>query len=200
MIAKLTGFLSAPSATLARYKADDTSVAARYARAIAYYRIPDLAHALPLIDGLIAQEPDNAYFYELKGQMLFENGRIAEAIPPYEKSVSLSPNDAPLRVGLARALIERNDPKLNKEAIIHLQRATQREPLDGFAWSQLAIAYGRDGQLGMSSLAQAEAALARNNKREAWIQANRAQKQFEKGSRGWLRSQDIIATARQKDD
>jgi predicted Zn-dependent protease len=200
MIAKLTGFLSAPSATLARYKEDDTSVAARYARAIAYYRIPDLPHALPLIDGLIAQEPDNAYFYELKGQMLFENGRIAEAIPPYEKSVSLSPNDAPLRVGLARALIERNDPKLNKEAIIHLQRATQREPLDGFAWSQLAIAYGRDGQLGMSSLAQAEAALARNNKREAWIQANRAQKQFEKGSRGWLRSQDIIATARQRDD
>ena len=200
MLAKLSGFLSAPSATLARYKEGDTSVAARYARAIAYYRIPDLPRALPLIDGLIAQEPDNAYFYELKGQMLFENGRIPEALAPYRRAVELSPNDAPLRIDLARAMIERNDPALNKEAIVHLQRATRREPLNSFAWSQLAIAYGRDNQLGMSSLAQAEAALSRNNKREAWIQATRAQKQFDQGTRGWLRAQDIITAARQKDD
>lgn len=200
MLAKLTGFLSAPSATLARYKDGDTSIAARYARAIAYYRIPDLPKALPLIDGLIKDEPDNAYFYELKGQMLFENGRLEEAIAPYRKAVELQPNDAPLRVDLARAMIERNDPALNKEAIVHLQRATRREPVNAFAWSQLAIAYGRDNQLGMSSLAQAEAALARNNKREAFIQATRAQKQFDQGSRGWIRAQDIIAASRRKDD
>jgi predicted Zn-dependent protease len=200
MIAKLTGFLSPPSTTLARYKEDDPSVAARYARAIAYYRIPDLNKALPLIDGLIAEEPKNPYFYELKGQMLFENGRIADAVAPYERAVELKPDEATLRVGLARAMIERNDPALNKQAIVHLQRATRHEPLNSFAWSQLAIAYGRDNQLGMSSLAQAEAALARNNKREAWIQATRAQKQFEQGSRGWLRSQDIITLARRKDE
>jgi predicted Zn-dependent protease len=50
------------------------SVSARYGRAIAYYRIPELKKALDLIDGLIQQEPNNPYFHELKGQMLFENG------------------------------------------------------------------------------------------------------------------------------
>jgi predicted Zn-dependent protease len=97
-------------------------------------------------------------------------------------------------------MIEREDPALNKQAIVHLQRATQREPLNSFAWSQLAIAYGRDQQLGMSALAQAEAALSRNDKREAWIQATRAQKSFDKGTRGWTRSQDIIVASRRKDD
>jgi predicted Zn-dependent protease len=200
MIAKLTAFiLSAPTA-LSRYKEGDKSVAARYARAIAYYRLADLKHATPLIDGLIAEEPDNPYFYELKGQMLFENGRGADAIAPYEKSVALKPNEATLRIGLAQALIERNDPKLNTEAINHLRRATQREPLNAFAWSQLAIAYGRDDQFGMSALSQAEAALARGNKREARAQAARAEKMLPRGSQGWLRLQDIQAAARKDDD
>jgi predicted Zn-dependent protease len=200
MLAKLSGFLAPPNQTLSRYKEDDTRVEARYARAIAYYRMANIDKALPMVDALIAEEPENAYFYELKGQMLFENGRGEAAIPPYRRAVELRPEDAPMRVDLARAMIERNDPALNKEAILNLQRATRREPLNSFAWSQLAIAYGRDEQLGMSSLAQAEAALSRNNKREAWIQATRASKYFDRGTRGWVRAQDIIDAARRKDD
>ena len=200
MLAKLAGFLNAPASTLSRYRDNDPSVPARYARAIAYYRIPDLAKALPLVDGLIAEEPDNPYFHELKGQMLFENGRGIAALEPYQRAVDLKPDSALLRIDLARSMIERDDPALNKQAIVHLQRATQREPHNSFAWSQLAIAYGRDQQLGMSALSQAEAALSRNNKREAFIQATRAQKMLDQGSRGWTRSQDIIAESRRKDE
>lgn len=200
MVAKLVGFLTAPNQVLTRYKESDRRIEARYARAIAYYRIPDLQKALPLIDALIAEEPDNAYFHELKGQMLFENGRGGEALPFYRRAVELQPNAVPLRVDLARVMIEQNDPALNKQAIGHLQRAVQREPVHSLAWSQLAIAYGRDGQLGLSALAQAEAALARNNKREAWIQATRAQKILKPGSPGFIRSQDIITAARKTDD
>ena len=200
MIAKFTGFILSPATTLSRYKEDDKSVAARYARAIAYYRLPDMKRALPMIDELIAEEPDNAYFWELKGQMLFENGRGGEALAPYQKAVELMPNEATLRVGLAQAMIERADPALNKEAITHLRRATQREPLNAFAWSQLAIAYGRDDQLGMSALSSAEAALARGNKREARLQAARAEKMLPRGSPGWIRLQDIQAAARKDDD
>ena len=200
MLAKLSGFILSPPTTLSRFKEDDKSVAARYARAVAYYRLPDMAKALPLIDQLIAEEPNNAYFYELKGQMLFENGRGKEALAPYQKSVDLMPNEATLRVGLAQAMIERNDPALNKEAINNLRRATQREPLNAFAWSQLAIAYGRDEQLGMSALSSAEAALARGNKREARLQGARAEKLLPRGSPGWIRLQDIQSAARKSDD
>jgi predicted Zn-dependent protease len=196
MVAKLSAFLGSPSATLVRYPTSDTSVAARYARAIAYYRIPDLAHALPIIDQLIAEEPNNPYFRELKGQMLFENGRGAEALAPYRKAVELLPDSALLRIGLAQVQLERNKPELVKPAIDNLQLATRREPNNGFAWEQIAIAYGRDGQYGMSSLSSAEAALARGNKPEARNQALRAEKALPRGSPGWLRSQDIKDAAR----
>jgi predicted Zn-dependent protease len=196
MVAKLTAFLSSPSSTLSRYPASDTSVAARYARAVAYYRIPDLAHALPLINQLIAEEPKNPYFYELKGQMLFENGRGAEALDPYQKAVDLLPDSALLRVGLGQVQLERNTPALVKPALNNLQLATRREPNNGFAWDQLAVAYGRDGQFGMSAVASAEAALARGNKRDAREYALRAEKMLPRGSPGWLRSQDIKDAAR----
>lgn len=196
MVAKLTAFLSPTSATLARYPETDTAVEARYARAIAYYRVPDLGHALPLIDGLIDQEPKNPYFWELKGQMLFENGRGADAVGPYQKAVDLLPNNALLRTELAQVQLERNDAKFVKPAIANLQFATRREPDNAFAWDQLAIGYGRDGQYGMAALSSAESALARGNNAEARAQALRAEKSLKTGSPGWLRAQDIKDTAR----
>src|SRR5438105_3491 len=82
--AKLHAFLDDPSKTLAAYPESDRSPLARYARAIAYYRIPKLDRALPEIDGLIRDFPNDPYYRELKGQMLFENGRLREATRPYE--------------------------------------------------------------------------------------------------------------------
>ena len=198
MRAKLFGFLSPPSRTLKRYKSGNGSLEARYARAIAYYRIPDLAKALPLIDGLIAEHPEDPYFHELKGQILFENGRGAEALGPYARAVDLLPDAALLRVALARVQLERNDPALVKDALAHLKEATRLDAEYAFAWSQLAVAYGRDGRLGMSALAQAEAAMARDNKKEARRQAKRAAKLLERGSSGWLRAEDIKQAAKKK--
>ena len=198
MIAKLWGFLRPPAKTFNRYKEGDDSVDARYARAIAYYRLPDLANALPLVDGLIAENPEDPYFQELKGQILFENGRGAEAIGPYDKAVRLSPASALLRIGLARALLEQADPSLTKRALAHLKQAVRLERENPFAWSQLAIAYGRDRQFGMSALALAEAALARGNKKEARNQAKRAAKRLKRGQAGRLRADDIGRAARKK--
>ena len=91
---------------MAAYPEKDQSVLARYARAIAYYRIPKLDKAVPIIDGLIRDFPKDPYFRELKGQMLFENGRIAEAMQPYEEAVRLAPAPPLLRISLAQVYIE----------------------------------------------------------------------------------------------
>lgn len=53
--AKLYAYLN-PAGALRRYKAGDTAVAARYGRAYAYFRRGDVQNALPLVDGLIAEE------------------------------------------------------------------------------------------------------------------------------------------------
>jgi predicted Zn-dependent protease len=157
---KLGAFTSPPSSTLAAYPEKDQSVQARYARAIAYYRIPKLDKALPAIDGLIRDFPQNPYFRELKGQMLFENGRIAEAVQPYEEAVRLAPSAALLRISLAQVYIESNDPKTNKRAIAYLNEAMRTEDKETTGWHLLATAYGRDNQIGMAALALAEEGLA----------------------------------------
>lgn len=191
MEAKLAGFLSPPGATLQKYPTSDTSVAARYARAIAYYRMPDLSRALPEIDSLIADFPDDPYFHELKGQMLFENGRIREAIPPYQKAVNLRPDVGLFRLGLAQAMIETGDAELNEPALTELRAALVYEDADPMIWHYIGIAEGRKNNIGESSLALAEEALLLGNLDDVEFQAQRAEQYLKEGSQSWLELENV---------
>ena len=197
MRAKLDGFLQPVNRVLRKYREDDNSVESRYARAIAFYRRPDLTQALPLIDGLIAEQPNDPYFLELKGQMLFENGRIQESLPAYEAAVRLAPQSSQLTLGLARAQIESNDPALIDPALANLQVTLDQEPNNPGAWRLAAVAYGRKGDTGMTALALAESSLARRQAGDARQQAKRAQELLPTGSPAWLRAQDVENRAQQ---
>ncbi|MEE8352170.1 MAG: M48 family peptidase, partial [Rhodospirillales bacterium] len=61
-----------------------------------------------------------------------------------------------------------------------------------FNWRQLAIAYGRKGDKGHSSLAMAEAALLNHKASEARYHAGLAERLFPRGSREWIQAQDIL--------
>jgi predicted Zn-dependent protease len=196
MKAKLEAFMGSPGQALGKYKESDRSVAARYARAIAYYRIPDLKHAVPLIDELIREEPKNAYFHELKGQMLFENGRIGEALPPYEEAVRLMPESALLRVELAQIQIESGDPAQNKKALAQLNDAIRSEDRNSIAWRLLAIAYGRENNIGMAALALSEQAMLEGRFRFAREQAVRAAQLLPTGSPAKIRAEDLKEEAK----
>jgi predicted Zn-dependent protease len=189
--AKLVGFLQPQEQIFYRYPETDNSMAGRYAHAIAYYRIPNLGKALPLIDGLIAERPNDPYFYELKGQMLYENGRVREAIPPYEQAVKLLPDEPQIRVGLARAQLETNDPALNTQALANLTEAVHVDKQFPPVWDGLAVAYGRAGQFGQAALALAEKAMLYHDYKEARSEIARAEKSLPRDSAGWLRAQDI---------
>ena len=191
MKAKLAGFMDPPQQVLRKYPETDNSIDARYARSIVYYRIPDLAKAIPLIDGLIAEEPKNPYFHELKGQMLFENGRAAEAIPHYQQSVDTLPDNALLRTELAQAQIESQDMSLNKAAIANLEKARDIDDDNAQTLRLLATAYGRDGQVGMAALIQADLALGYGRNGEARVLAERAMQNLRQGSPAWQRANDI---------
>lgn len=198
--AKLMGFLEPLGDVMKAYPESDTSFAARYARAIAWYQAADLEKAVPAIDQLIAEEPSNPYLEELKGQMLFENGRAADSIAPYRKAVELKPDAALLRIGLAQSLIETNDPAANREAITELEAASAVEPRNLQTWRLLSVAYGRDNQMPMASLAMAELALLKGDKKEAKDQAQRAADTLPVGSPGQLRAEDILFQAEREDD
>lgn len=191
MKAKLIAFLEPVGTTLRRYRDNDPSVSARYARAIAYYRQPNLNKALPLINGLIAEEPKNPYFHELKGQMLFENGRGGEAVAPYREAVKLLPNNPLLQEQLAQVLIEQEDPALLKEAQKLLTKALTAEPDSVMGWRLQAMAYGRDGNEGMTAYAMAEQALLQGRLAEASFHVKKAEQLLPKTGPVWLRIQDI---------
>ena len=197
MVAKLYAYLNSPDKTLRIYRENDTSLTARYARAIAYYRIPDVERAIGELDGLLREFPEDPWFHELKGQVLFENGHIALSIPPYEKAVALRPKESLLRLGLARALIEVQEPEFTKKAIDHLIIASQAEPNYAPHWHFLGIAYGRDQQISQSSLALAEASLLRNEFDAAQNLAERAKRDLPVGAPAYLRAEDIILAASQ---
>jgi predicted Zn-dependent protease len=196
MQAKLIGFLYPLDRVEKTYPKKDQSLPARYARAIAYFRTARLDDALALIDDLISEYPDDPYFRELKGQMLFENGRAEEALAPYRKALELRPRSALLRLSASEVMVNVERPELYEEAIGHLDVVLTKEPRNVMAWRLKAIAHGRLGHQGETAIALAEQALARGDVGLARQQAARAAHFFEEGTPGWLRSQDIDREAR----
>ncbi len=198
MRAKLIGFMMPFDNVLEIFPDTDGSQPSRYARSTAYYRDGNLSVAIPLVDSLIAESPRNPYFYELKGQMLFENGRIEESLEPYGKSVKLAPDEPLLRVGLARSQIETGNRALLKDAQLHLKIAAGQEAGMREIWRLSTIVNGRLGQMGEMALAQAEYELRGGQNVAARTLADRAIDQLPKGSPGWLRAQDIRSQAQRR--
>jgi predicted Zn-dependent protease len=192
MRAKLSGFLERPDSVARRYPLGDHSLPARYARAISAYRNADLRQALVQIDGLIQAQPNNPYFYELKGQALLEGGHPAEAVAPLRQAVQLSHNTPLIEIMLAQALNATNNPKMAEEAVGLLRVAIVREPEVPDAYAQLAMAYGRKGDLANADLASAQAAFNRGDLKTARQLATRAKTRLPIGSPGWVQADDIV--------
>lgn len=193
MKAKLVGFIS-PERVAWAYDDQDTSIPARYARAIAAYRLNDIPTALRGIDGLIADEPDNPYFHELKGQMLVDFSRIEEAIPSYRKSVKMLPDAPLLRIATAHALIESgNDKARLEEAAAHLDRALIKEQRNARAHRLMATAQGRLGHESLAKLHLAEEAVLQGRLPYAKAQAEAALKGFRTGSAEWIQAKDVLS-------
>jgi predicted Zn-dependent protease len=191
--AKLRGFLERPDTVARLYPPTDPSLPARYARAISSYRYGNVRGALGQIDDLIAAMPSNPYFYELKGQALLESGHPAEAVGPLRHAISLAPNPTLMQVMLGQALIATNNATAANEAISNLQGAILRDPDIVDAYSQLAMAYGRKGDIGQADLASAQAAFAKGDFRTARQLAKRAKARFPVGAPGWVKADDIEA-------
>jgi predicted Zn-dependent protease len=194
--AKLYGYLAEPRRTLAFFPPRDTSVPARYARAYAYHKDAQIDMALAEADALLAAEPDNPYFLELKGQVLLESGRPLEALAPLRRAVELS-RAHPLIAGiLGHALIATENQANFAEAENVLRASVQRDRFNPFAWYQLGVVYAARGDIPRARLASAEQQVMNRRYPEALQNAQAAEAYLPYGSPDWIRAQDIALQAR----
>lgn len=200
MRAKLIGFLEPERRVLQRYPEEDVSLPARYARAIAAHRSGNMALALQRVEELIADWPADPFFHELRGQILLENGRLAEAVPSYRQAVALMPDAPQMRLRMAQAQVGLDDRAQDREALDNLNRVLASEPENASAWRLKAIVEGRLGDTGMAALALAEMHYADDNWREARGQAERAKRLLNSGTPAWLRASDLAEIAEREEE
>jgi len=193
MRAKISAFMERQDTVYRRYPLSNTSLPARYARAITTYLHGNLSDALAQIDGLISAQPNNPYFYELRGQALLESGKPAEAIAPLHKALALSNNAPLIEMLLGQALVATNNNAHTDEAIAILRAAVARESEAPLGYMQLAMAYGRKGDYAEADLASAQAAFLRGDNKTARDLASRAKTRFAVGTPGWVKADDIVS-------
>ena len=193
--AKLIGFVD-PKRAVSLYPERDKSVPAHYARAYAYHlgAYPD--KALAEAENLLASEPDNPFFHELKGQILLESGRPADAIEPLRMAVRLAGDQPLIASMLAHALISTEKRDHYPEAKALLKEAVNRDNQNPFAWYQLGIIYDREGDIARAALATAERNNLEGEAKLALASAEMAMKGIPAGSPDYLRAQDIAMVSR----
>ena len=198
MRAKLSGYLEAPGTVFNRYPRTDTSLPARYARAIAtFFRGGQngLGASLRAIDGLIKTQPNYPYFYELKADFLQRSGKAAEAIPFLRKALKLDPQSTLMQIQLGRAMLASRGKAAAKQVIGIARRAIREDAKYGdekpSAYRVLGQAYYRVGRLPESYAATAEAYFLAGNIKQAQVFAKRAQPGLRKNSPTWRRMDEI---------
>lgn len=194
--AKLLGFVSDPAQTMRTYPASDRTIPAHYARAYAWHKSAYPEKALEEVDALVAARPHDPYFLELKGQVLLESGRPAEAIPPLREAVRLTNSQPLIATLMGHALIATEDEANFQEAEQVLRAAVARDRENPFAWYQLGVVYERRGDTARAALATAERYDMQGNSELALRSAEVAMAGIEKGTVDYLRAQDIAMAAR----
>ncbi len=193
--AKLRGFLESPQLVFSRYPETDTSFEARYARAVAHFRSASLGSAIREVNALIESDPQNPYFHELHGQILYESGKGQEAIAPLQRAIQLKPDAPLLEIMLSQALIESENEIKVQQAIKHLKSALQKETTSSFAWYYLSQAYGSLGKNALAKYAIAEQAFNSGDMQRARSFAQRAREDLDRGIPQYRRASDIIVVA-----
>lgn len=189
---KLSAFTQNPGWTLRRVRNDDSAIGLMR-RAVAYHRQADANRAIQTMQTLLAQHPNDAYWYELFGQILLESRQFGPAVQAYQNAVSLNGNEPLILGGFGRALLTQDTADGNARAVRALERARALDAQSSAILRDLGQAYARTGQPGLASLATAERYALQGRLDDAVLHATRAADRLPRGSAPWQRAQDVLS-------
>ncbi len=189
---KIEAYLMPIEKVLIKYPYGDDSIESLYARAIALNRRGDFKESMMCINALVKRFPNDPYFLEMKGQILYENAKMREAIDIYRKLAYERPRDVLINLSLANILIKSDNLNYLSEAEKILYKVLANNPDELLAFQLLSMVYGKKGDYGMSALMSAEIYLLKEDKNNATRQAKRAIKYGLKSPVNLRRANDII--------
>lgn len=194
MRAKLAGYLERPGTVFNMYPPSDTSLPARYARAIARFfqgGSGAVEASVRELEALIRETPGNPYIHEVKADVLMRSGRADAAIPSLRQALKLAPDSPLIQVQLATALQQSNARDGTGESISLLRKSlvTDDNPT---AYRMLANAYYKQGKGPEADAMTAQAYFLEGDVKQSQIFAKRAQPRLRQGSPEWLKNDDII--------
>lgn len=193
MRAKIAAHTEGPATVQRLFRDDPRGLPTLYGDAISTHLRGNPRDALAKADRLIAAQPGNAYFHELRGDVLVRANRPAEAANAYAQAIKLDRSRSGLlQVAYGQALMATGRPDLVKRAATEIQAGLARAPEYAAGYRYLAQAHGQSGDVAAAELATAEGHFHSGNLRDAKVFAARAQMKMKHGSPGWLRAQDII--------
>ncbi len=196
--AKLDGFLNNPGDIIKKKNKESLSIISNYSLAIAYYRKALLEKSLSILNKMINDYPGNPWFYELKGQILYESGKIKESIKPYQQALLIRPREPLLMVALATALNAQESRDSSIKALRLLKSSLMHDKKNSNTWFQLAIAFSRIGDLGNAELSTAERHFLTGNVKMASFHAKKSLKYLQESSISKLRAEDILLDSKNK--
>jgi len=190
--AKIAAYTAGQNSIARVFRKNPGGLPVLYAEAINGYLYGNPRAALAKVDQLVASQPRNAYFHELRGEILIKANRPREAAEAYATAIKLARTSGLLEVGYGQALLATGQPDLVRRAASELESGLTREPEYVNGYRFLAQAYGQLGEIGPAELATAEGYFHSGAYRDAKIMAARAQMKLKRGSPEWIRAQDII--------
>jgi predicted Zn-dependent protease len=199
--AKLEGFIGNPDSVLRQYE-NRSDTFSNYKKSIAFSKKGNVDAALILLDPIIAENPQNGFLLETKGQFLFESGRIEDSIIAYDKAIKMldAQTSAQIKIAFATAIftLKKNDPTLVKLGIKRLNEAKDFESDNPFLFRQLASGYDKIDDEGRSMLALAEFNLLVGEKDKCKKYAKEAKEKLDKKNKAdLLRADDLIDLAKE---
>ena len=186
---KLSAFKRSPKWTLRRAKEEAHKDVRLMREAIAHHRRNELQKALRAINGALAIRPNDGFYHDLKGQILFENRRWGQAKASFARAVQLAPSDALTLASYGRAQLAAGSPAA---AIKTMEKSRSLDFRNALLLRDMSQAYAKTGQNGMAAVVTAERYALAGRFDDAGLHAKRAVALLPRGSAAWRRAQDVV--------
>lgn len=168
-----------------------------YTQMIALYRVGKYDLAQKKLSSIKNKYEKYPFFYELKGDIYYKEGKFNIAINEYEKAIQtlqevFSPSTDIIKFSLIKTYLQTNDSANLNKSIILIEELLLNNPNWSYLWRLLSKASGKLNKKGIAYIALAEEALIKKNFIKAKKYVDLANKQTSLPISYKLRGSDIL--------